>query len=154
MEKKHKIVLKCSVLFPLYNNLSADLARHVLVVSSHIFFLYLYWWSSLISGRYECKLRQGQSVFRQIARGIFTIKERPLIQVTPIRRKVKCENGKQVELQCSVQSPYKVTLKNSSDAGEPLTTPGKPQKADQLLWNNLNMNAILWQLFENMYRLF
>ncbi|KAM7395048.1 hypothetical protein PAMA_006682 [Pampus argenteus] len=69
------------------------------------------------NGLYECRLKQDKSVFRQKSTRTFTAKERPLIQVTPIRRKVECEVGKQVTLQCSVQSPYTVKFKERPDGG-------------------------------------
>ncbi|KAM7367606.1 hypothetical protein PAMP_013892 [Pampus punctatissimus] len=69
------------------------------------------------NGLYECRLTQGNSVFRQKSTRTFTAKDRPLIQVTPIRRKVACEVGKQVTLQCSVQSPYTVMFAERPDAG-------------------------------------
>ncbi|KAM7368262.1 hypothetical protein PAMP_014502 [Pampus punctatissimus] len=68
------------------------------------------------NGLYECKLKRGKSVFRQKSKGILTLKETPLIQVTPIRRKVKCDVGKRVLVRCSVQSPYKVKFKDTSAA--------------------------------------
>ncbi|XP_071334666.1 adhesion G protein-coupled receptor F5-like isoform X3 [Trachinotus anak] len=58
-------------------------------------------------GRYECRLRD-KSIFRQRSDGFLSPKEIPLIQISPIRNKVKCEVGKEVPLQCSVNSPYTV----------------------------------------------
>ncbi|XP_070843546.1 adhesion G protein-coupled receptor F4-like [Chaetodon trifascialis] len=73
------------------------------------------------SGQYECKLRDktvtAALVFRQKSEGEFILKERPLVQVTPIRQKVNCEDGKEVSLQCSVNSPYRVKFKDIPAAG-------------------------------------
>ncbi|XP_042245463.1 adhesion G protein-coupled receptor F5-like isoform X2 [Thunnus maccoyii] len=69
------------------------------------------------NGRYECKLKKGNLAFRQKSKGTFTVKETPVIQVKPIRRKVKCKVDDKVSLQCSVQSPYKVKFQDTPDTG-------------------------------------
>ncbi|XP_037607411.1 uncharacterized protein LOC119477398 isoform X2 [Sebastes umbrosus] len=70
------------------------------------------------NGGYECKLRRGDnSAFRQRFNGVFKLQERPLIQVSPVRQIVQCENGKEVPLTCSVNSPYEVEFKGTSTAG-------------------------------------
>lgn len=56
----------------------------------------------------ECRLKNGNKIFRQ--RGTFTVKETPLISVimTPAQTLVRCGNIKTLTFQCTVQSPYTV----------------------------------------------
>ncbi|XP_069371780.1 adhesion G protein-coupled receptor F5-like isoform X2 [Paralichthys olivaceus] len=63
------------------------------------------------NGEYECRLKEG-SIFRQKSNKVVFIKDTPLVQVRPLRQKVKCEVGKDVLLMCSVNSPYKVEFKD------------------------------------------
>ncbi|XP_069559150.1 adhesion G protein-coupled receptor F5-like [Brachyistius frenatus] len=69
------------------------------------------------NGQYECKLRRGDnSIFIQKSDKRFAFKDTPLIQVTPVRRNVRCED-ENVELKCSVNSPYTVEFLNLPVAG-------------------------------------
>ncbi|KAG7467638.1 adhesion G protein-coupled receptor F5-like [Solea senegalensis] len=60
-------------------------------------------------GKYTCLLKEG-NVFRQTSNGVLSVKETPLVQVDPMKQKVKCEDGNSVVLACTVNSPYKVKL--------------------------------------------
>ncbi|XP_056261303.1 uncharacterized protein LOC130187595 isoform X2 [Seriola aureovittata] len=71
------------------------------------------------NGLYECSLRE-RNVFRQQSNGSISSKVIPSIQVRPVRNKVKCELGKEVQLECSVNSPYTVEFE-----GIPSAVPGK-----------------------------
>ncbi|KAF7648782.1 hypothetical protein LDENG_00151870 [Lucifuga dentata] len=77
------------------------------------------------SGLYECFLRNGR-VYRQ--NGTLNVADVPLIQAYPLRTNTLCEDGNsqvQVQLSCSVQSPYEVELKqgeNSLASGPGLIT--------------------------------
>ncbi|XP_023270950.1 adhesion G protein-coupled receptor F5-like [Seriola lalandi dorsalis] len=71
------------------------------------------------NGLYECSLRD-RNVFRQQSNGSISSKVIPSIQVRPVRIKVKCEVGKEVQLECSVNSPYTVEFE-----GIPSAVPGK-----------------------------
>ncbi|XP_069014791.1 adhesion G protein-coupled receptor F5-like [Embiotoca jacksoni] len=69
------------------------------------------------NGQYECMLRRGDnSIFIQKSDRRFAFKDTPLIQVTPVRRNVRCED-ENVELKCSVNSPYTVEFLNLPVAG-------------------------------------
>lgn len=73
----------------------------------------------LISGNYECKLRGHLIVFRQVSKGMFIVKDTPLIQVIPVATKVSCEVGKEASLNCIVSAPYMVIFKGIPSAGKP-----------------------------------
>ncbi|XP_058469962.1 adhesion G protein-coupled receptor F5-like isoform X2 [Solea solea] len=60
-------------------------------------------------GEYTCLLKEG-NVFRQTSNGVLSVKVTPLVQVAPMKQKVKCEDGNSVVLTCTVNSPYKVKL--------------------------------------------
>lgn len=108
------------------------------------------WWSPFISGRYECKLirQRDKSVFRQVSNGPIILKALPKIQMASVKT-VQCEVGKQVLLQCSVNSPYKVEFKEFPAAGKPETK--KHPKANQLLGNVLKLFEIMCILFCFLY---
>ncbi|XP_060947073.1 adhesion G protein-coupled receptor F5-like [Limanda limanda] len=59
------------------------------------------------NGNYECRLKEG-NIFRQKSNNPFSYKDTPLVQVSPVKKRVKCEVGKDVSLKCSVNSPYQV----------------------------------------------
>lgn len=54
--------------------------------------------------------------FRQTE--VIELRETPVIRVTPVRIQVECVD-QQIELRCSVNSPYEVEFEN---------VPGKPKK--------------------------
>lgn len=47
------------------------------------------------------------------------MKDTPLIQVTPVVKKVGCEVGKEVSLNCIVNAPYVVIFRGIPAAGKP-----------------------------------
>ncbi|XP_072217995.1 adhesion G protein-coupled receptor F5 [Leuresthes tenuis] len=61
-------------------------------------------------GRYECKLKYGESYFRQT--GEPKAEEKPEIRVTPVQKLVECKSTSPVTLTCSVDDPYKVKFNN------------------------------------------
>lgn len=63
---------------------------------------------SVDKGLYQCLLTDSSKVFHGIIRQKFniTLQKKPLIQVTPIKKLVKCEVN--VTVTCSVNSPYQV----------------------------------------------
>lgn len=75
-----------------------------------------------ISGRYECKLKE-KNVFKQQSKGEIIYKVLPIIQLKPMTVKIKCEAGKRVLVECSVNSPYMVEFKDLPVAGKPETNP-------------------------------
>ena len=58
--------------------------------------------------------------------GMLTVKPVPQLTVKPILRNVGCEAGQHsvVELECCVQLPYQVQLKNQSLTAQVVTQPG------------------------------
>ncbi|XP_008302526.1 probable G-protein coupled receptor 110 [Stegastes partitus] len=69
------------------------------------------------NGLYECRLeRPDGSIFRQRSNGDFNLRETPQIQLTPVRQNVQC-GGRDVTLQCSVNSPYEVEFPDFPSAG-------------------------------------
>nr|XP_046229746.1 adhesion G protein-coupled receptor F5-like [Scatophagus argus] len=77
------------------------------------------------NGEYECKLRDisptKKLVFRERSNGQFTVKETPVIRVKPVRKKVGCVVGGKEELQCFVNSPYRVAFEGQSASGGSVT---------------------------------
>ncbi|XP_047184830.1 adhesion G-protein coupled receptor F2 [Scophthalmus maximus] len=70
-------------------------------------------------GRYECKLKE-KNVFKQQSKGEIIYKVLPIIQLKPMTVKIKCEAGKRVLVECSVNSPYMVEFKDLPVAGKGL----------------------------------
>ncbi|XP_034436689.1 adhesion G protein-coupled receptor F5-like [Hippoglossus hippoglossus] len=70
------------------------------------------------NGSYECRLTE-RHLFRQKSDTFFSYKDTPLVRVSPVKQRVKCEVGKRVSLTCSVNSPYEVEFKDvdGSDKG-------------------------------------
>ncbi|XP_065819466.1 adhesion G-protein coupled receptor F1 isoform X2 [Labrus bergylta] len=67
-----------------------------------------------ITGQYECRLKSGQKIFRERSNRNFTLQEQPLIQLTPLSRQIHCEVIREVKIECSVNEPYTVELRNST----------------------------------------
>nr|XP_020508080.2 adhesion G-protein coupled receptor F1-like [Labrus bergylta] len=65
-------------------------------------------------GQYECRLKSGQKIFRERSNRNFTLQEQPLIQLTPLSRQIHCEVIREVKIECSVNEPYTVELRNST----------------------------------------
>ncbi|XP_060907258.1 adhesion G protein-coupled receptor F5-like isoform X2 [Labrus mixtus] len=67
-------------------------------------------------GQYECRLKSGQKIFRERSNKNFTLQEQPLIRLTPLSRQIHCQDMASVEvkLECSVNEPYTVVLRNST----------------------------------------
>ncbi|XP_060907249.1 uncharacterized protein LOC132984433 [Labrus mixtus] len=66
-------------------------------------------------GQYECRLKSGQKIFRERSNNqSFTLQEQPLIQLTPLSRQIHCQDIREVKLECSVNEPYTVVLRNST----------------------------------------
>ena len=74
-----------------------------------------------LAGFYECK---NDGVLLQT--GMLTVEPRPQLTLTPIRRNVGCQAGlvSVVQLECCVQRPYQVQLKNQSLTAQVVTQPG------------------------------
>ncbi|XP_047194142.1 adhesion G protein-coupled receptor F5-like [Hippoglossus stenolepis] len=74
------------------------------------------------NGNYECRLEE-RHLFRQKSDTSFSYKDTPLVRVSPVKQRVKCEVGKSVSLTCSVNSPYEVEFKDvdGSDKGGEIT---------------------------------
>ncbi|XP_068565318.1 adhesion G protein-coupled receptor F5-like [Cebidichthys violaceus] len=70
------------------------------------------------NGLYKCTLRRGdKSAFRQRSNGEYKHRPSPLIEVSPVRRTVRCPNEKEVLLNCSVNSPFEVEVKDIPTEG-------------------------------------
>lgn len=80
-------------------------------------------------------------VARQRSNGEIIAQTTPLITVTPITIKVGCEVGKNVSLNCVINSPYVVIFKDIPEAGKHEM---QPMGACYLL----HMNLVLRTLFK------
>lgn len=89
-------------------------------ITSHVF--YVNCQLSFFSGHYECRMTDASQtlkyVVRQRSNGDIIAQTTPLITVTPIKIKVGCEVGKNVALNCVINSPYVVKFKDIPEAGK------------------------------------
>ncbi|XP_077443979.1 adhesion G-protein coupled receptor F1-like [Stigmatopora argus] len=67
------------------------------------------------SGRYECKLIDGNSSFQQDFTERLSPSETPTIQIVPLQSTIFCEVGQRVPLRCVVQDTYQVEFTNTNN---------------------------------------
>lgn len=115
-------------------DLNSDLAGdcHLMLISQNIFFIglttltshvfYVNCQLSFFSGQYECRMTDTSQTLKYVARqrsdGEIIAQTTPFITVTPITIKVGCEVGKNVSLNCAINSPYVVQFKGIPEAGK------------------------------------
>lgn len=113
-------------------------------LASHVF--YANCQLSFFSGQYECRMTDTSQTLKYVARqrsdGEIIAQTTPFITVTPITIKVGCEVGKNVSLNCAINSPYVVQFKDIPEAG-------KHEKSTQTIVRCClpHMNVVLIKLF-------